>query len=132
MDVCVFTITDDRISEAIVRAHQRKVAIRVISDNDKAFDPGSDIDRLRRLGVDVRAGSDQERNHLGVSAHDGQVQRRGMELNHLDVADLRTGMVGNGNAVTGGHRRIGGVGEDMSDSSGSEQHGPGADRDVRR
>ena len=53
-DVCVFTITDDRVSGAIIEAHQRGVAVRIISDNEKAFDPGSDITRLEEAGVNVR------------------------------------------------------------------------------
>lgn len=53
-DVCVYTITDDRIANAIVEAHQRGVQVRIISDNEKAFDPGSDITRLERAGVRVR------------------------------------------------------------------------------
>ena len=54
VDVCVFTITDDRITEAITRAHRRGVALRVITDNDKSYDAGSDIERLEREGVPVR------------------------------------------------------------------------------
>ena len=53
-DACVFTITDDRISKAILRAHQRGVAVRIITDDDKAADPGSDVERLARAGVAVR------------------------------------------------------------------------------
>ena len=54
VDVCVFTITDDRITEAMLRAHRRGVALRVITDNVKSFDPGSDIARLAQAGVPVR------------------------------------------------------------------------------
>ena len=54
VDICVFTITDDRISSAITDAHKRKVAVRIISDDDKATDRGSDIDRLADAGIPVR------------------------------------------------------------------------------
>ena len=54
VDICVFTITDDRITSAILEARQRDVAIRVITDNDKVADEGSDIDRLRDAGIPVR------------------------------------------------------------------------------
>lgn len=54
IDICVFTITDDRIADAIVAAEQRGVAVRIITDNDKANDRGSDVDRLKRLGIPVR------------------------------------------------------------------------------
>ncbi|MDA0283598.1 MAG: phospholipase D-like domain-containing protein [Planctomycetota bacterium] len=53
VDICVFTITDDRITSAILEAHVRRVAVRVITDNEKAFDKGSDVERLARSGVDV-------------------------------------------------------------------------------
>lgn len=46
VDVCVFTITDDRISAAMVGAYRRGVKLRVITDDDKQRDPGSDILRL--------------------------------------------------------------------------------------
>ncbi|KAF9975252.1 hypothetical protein BGZ65_008342 [Modicella reniformis] len=47
MDICVYTITDDHLANAIIRAHERGVKVRIISDNDKAGDLGSDVDRLR-------------------------------------------------------------------------------------
>ena len=47
--MCVFTITDNRIVDAMERAHRRNVQVRVISDDDKAADAGSDIDRLERM-----------------------------------------------------------------------------------
>ena len=53
VDVCVFTITDDRISDAIRSAARRGVTIRIVTDNEKAGDFGSDIDALRRAGIPV-------------------------------------------------------------------------------
>ena len=50
-DVCVFTITDDRITDALMRAHARGVAVRVLTDDDKSHDLGSDIERLRAAGI---------------------------------------------------------------------------------
>jgi cardiolipin hydrolase len=52
-DVCVFTITDDRIADAIAFAHRRGVKVRIISDNDKMWDRGSDVKDLARSGVRV-------------------------------------------------------------------------------
>ena len=52
--ICVFTITDDRVTRSIIDAHRRGVAVRVISDDDKSFDRGSDIERLRQEGIEVR------------------------------------------------------------------------------
>lgn len=61
-DICVFTITDDRLSRRIEAAHRRGVHVRVITDNDKAEDRGSDIERFIRAGIDVRV--DQTSNHM--------------------------------------------------------------------
>ena len=62
IDICVFTITDNRIADAIRDAFVRGIAVRVISDNDKSLDPGSDIERLKGLGVPIRI--DQTQHHM--------------------------------------------------------------------
>ncbi|MGH1486049.1 MAG: phospholipase D-like domain-containing protein [Cellvibrionaceae bacterium] len=53
VDICVFTISDNRITEAIKAAHDRGIGVRIISDNDKANDRGSDIYHLGQQGVPV-------------------------------------------------------------------------------
>jgi cardiolipin hydrolase len=63
IDICVFTVSDDRISDEILAAHRRGVALRLITDNDKAFDRGSDIDRLRASGVNVRIDETEAHMH---------------------------------------------------------------------
>jgi len=52
-DICVFTITDDRIADQIVAAHERGVRIRILTDDDKSLDLGSDIRKLAREGIDI-------------------------------------------------------------------------------
>ncbi|KAG0276583.1 hypothetical protein BGZ96_003225 [Linnemannia gamsii] len=47
LDICVYTITDDHLANAIIRAHERGVNVRIISDSEKAEDLGSDVNRLR-------------------------------------------------------------------------------------
>ena len=71
-DVCVFTITDDRLSNALLDAHRRGVAFRVITDNDKAFDEGSDVDRISRAGVPVRVDRTRFHMHHKFAVIDGQ------------------------------------------------------------
>lgn len=51
VDVCVFTITDDRITRAIIAAHERGVTVRVLTDDEKSHDLGSDIRRLVDAGI---------------------------------------------------------------------------------
>lgn len=77
LDICVFTITDDRISEVIAGAHERGVTVRVISDDDKSLDRGSDIDRLSRLGVDVRVDRTDAHMHHKYAIFDRQLLATG-------------------------------------------------------
>ncbi|MBB6611278.1 DUF1669 domain-containing protein [Pontibacter sp. Tf4] len=60
--ICVFTISDDRISDAILRAHYRGLHIRIITDNKKLHDAGSDIRELAFKGLQVRI--DKTRSHM--------------------------------------------------------------------
>ena len=62
LDICVFMITDDRLAEAILEAHARGVAVRIITDNEKAFDLGSDVERLQAAGVQLKV--DQTPFHM--------------------------------------------------------------------
>lgn len=62
LDVCVFTITDDRISRTLVDAHQRGVRLRIISDDEKASDLGSDLAKFRAAGVPTVL--DRTRDHM--------------------------------------------------------------------
>ncbi len=62
VDICVFTITDDRITDAILDARNR-LAVRIISDNDKAEDRGSDIERLARAGITVLVDDSEHHMH---------------------------------------------------------------------
>lgn len=60
LDICVFTITDNRISRAIEAAHQRGVAVRIISDDMKREDLGSDVHALAAAGIPVRTDRNEE------------------------------------------------------------------------
>jgi len=53
VDICVFTVTDDRISDSILEAFRRHKGVRIISDNAKADDLGNDVRRLSSQGVPV-------------------------------------------------------------------------------
>ncbi|GHB97000.1 phospholipase D-like domain-containing protein [Cerasicoccus arenae] len=72
LDICVFTITDDRIVEAIQAARQRRVALRIITDNDKSYDGGSDIHRLDRSGIAVKIDQTSSHMHHKFALIDGQ------------------------------------------------------------
>jgi phosphatidylserine/phosphatidylglycerophosphate/cardiolipin synthase-like enzyme len=71
VDICVFTITDDRISSAILAAHSRRVALRIITDNDKQHDVGSDIERLRGAGIALKVDETEHHMHHKFALLDG-------------------------------------------------------------
>lgn len=77
IDVCVFTISDDRLSGALLDAHARGVAVRVLSDNDKRFDTGSDIERLSAAGVPLRLDDTPFHMHHKFALFDGRVLANG-------------------------------------------------------
>lgn len=87
VDICVFTITDDLLSGSILDAHRRGVSVRVITDDAKAEDLGSDVDRLERAGIAVR------------------VDRSPFHMHHkFAVADRRTLLTGSYNWTRGAAR----------------------------
>lgn len=77
LDICVFTIADDRLTEAILDCHARGVQVRVVSDNDKQHDSGSDIDRLRARGVQVRVDDAPSHMHHKFALFDGRLLLNG-------------------------------------------------------
>lgn len=71
-DICVFTVSDDRISSEIVAAHERGVAVRLITDNDKEADAGSDVERLRDAGIPVAIDMTSAHMHHKFALVDGE------------------------------------------------------------
>ncbi|MDJ0974555.1 MAG: phospholipase D-like domain-containing protein [Planctomycetota bacterium] len=72
MDLCVFTITDDRIVAVLEEAVRRRVEVRIVSDDDKRRDLGSDLDRLARSGATVRLDRTPDHMHHKFGIFDGK------------------------------------------------------------
>jgi phosphatidylserine/phosphatidylglycerophosphate/cardiolipin synthase-like enzyme len=68
-DLCVFTITDDRISREILDAHLRGVNVRIVTDNEKMHDAGSDIHKLLSAGIPVKLDDVSGPPVPGLSGH---------------------------------------------------------------
>jgi phosphatidylserine/phosphatidylglycerophosphate/cardiolipin synthase-like enzyme len=62
LKICVFTISDNRISDTLIQCFRDGVQVRIITDNDKAYDRGSDIQRIAEAGVEVRV--DHTKHHM--------------------------------------------------------------------
>lgn len=63
LKICMFTISDDPIAETIDACHDRGVNVRIITDDGKIFDKGSDIMPLSKKGINVRIDSDKSLMH---------------------------------------------------------------------
>lgn len=72
VDVCVFTIADNRLSDALLVAHARGTQVRILSDNDKQHDAGSDIARLRDAGIPLRVDDSPYHMHHKFALFDGR------------------------------------------------------------
>lgn len=70
VDICVFTISDNRLSEAILDCHNRGVKVRIITDNDKTEDRGSDIYNLAARGITVRVDNTPHHMHHKFAVFD--------------------------------------------------------------
>jgi mitochondrial cardiolipin hydrolase len=62
IQICVFTISDNEITKAIKEAHHRGISIKIISDNDKCNDRGSDVYTLVDEHIKVKI--DHSRHHM--------------------------------------------------------------------
>lgn len=62
LHICVFTISDDSITNSLLTAHKKGVNIKLITDNDKSFDVGSDIEQLAKAGIAIKM--DTTPNHM--------------------------------------------------------------------
>lgn len=77
LDICVFTITDNRITEKIIAAFNRKIRIRIISDDTKSEDRGSDLDYLKSRGVDCLFDSTPAHMHHKFAISDNKLLLNG-------------------------------------------------------
>lgn len=62
LSLCVFTITDSRLADIIIDRQRHGVKVRIITDDQKMYDHGSEIDRLEQKGIAVK--TDRSRYHM--------------------------------------------------------------------
>lgn len=73
LDICVFTISDNEISDAILARHKMGTPVRLITDNDKCYDAGSDIFRLSEAGIHVKVDDTTHHMHHKYAVVDREV-----------------------------------------------------------
>ncbi len=77
IDICVFTISDDRLSSAIINAANRGIGVRIVTDNDKSYDLGSDIERLAHQGIPTVMDTSPHHMHHKFAIFDGHCLANG-------------------------------------------------------
>jgi len=75
--VSVFTISDNRIADELIAAHRRKIAVKIITDNDKSTDMGSDVERLAEVGIPVRMDNTTSHMHHKFAIVDNSIAMTG-------------------------------------------------------
>ncbi len=63
LKICMFTISDNPIAETIAGRYNTGIKIRIITDDGKIFDKGSDIHALHRKGIDIKIDSHRSLMH---------------------------------------------------------------------
>eukprot|EP01112_Ceratiomyxa_fruticulosa_P020446 TRINITY_DN695_c0_g2_i2.p1 TRINITY_DN695_c0_g2~~TRINITY_DN695_c0_g2_i2.p1 ORF type:complete len:174 (-),score=30.87 TRINITY_DN695_c0_g2_i2:116-637(-) len=73
LDICVFNITDNRISNAIRDLHTKGVHVRIITDDDQVTNLGSDVIDLNKAGIPVRIDNAKSFMHHKYAIVDGNL-----------------------------------------------------------
>lgn len=73
VDICVFTITDDRITETIYQVFKRGQSVRIITDDEKIKARGSDIVKIAHAGIPVKIDHASEHMHHKFAVFDGRI-----------------------------------------------------------
>jgi len=73
LDICVFTISDNRIARAIINQHKKGVKVRIITDDEKMYDYGSDIFRMAKQKIEVKNDNSPSHMHHKFAIIDNKV-----------------------------------------------------------
>ncbi|MCT4587582.1 MAG: phospholipase D-like domain-containing protein [Carboxylicivirga sp.] len=72
IDICVFTISDNDIRDKLEYALNKGVRVRIITDDEKTNDLGSDIEYLQRKGADVKIDNSSHHMHHKFAIFDNE------------------------------------------------------------
>ena len=76
LDLAIYSLTHDRIADAVIRAHQRGVKVRLLMDKTQAGNRYADDERIAAAGVEVRldrvTGSMHNKYIIGASREGGR------------------------------------------------------------
>ncbi len=73
VDICIFSITDAHLAREVLHCYQRGVKVRIITDDQKIFDRGSEIQWMKGKGIDVKIDHSQYHMHNKFGVIDGRI-----------------------------------------------------------
>lgn len=73
IDICVFTISDNEIRDKLEYAMNKGVRVRIITDDEKTHDLGSDVDYLQRKGAEVKIDNSSHHMHHKFAIFDSEI-----------------------------------------------------------
>ncbi len=73
IDICVFTISDNQIRDKIIYALSKGVKVRIITDDDKTMDLGSDVEYLSKHGAHVKIDNTNHHMHHKFAIFDQKI-----------------------------------------------------------
>ena len=71
LDIAVFTISENNVANAISDAKNRGIKVRIITDDDKINDVGSDIFKLKSRGLHIKIDEHNSLMHHKFAIIDG-------------------------------------------------------------
>ena len=60
LDICIFTITNDKLFEAVEQCWNANIDVRIITDDECVKQRGSDVYKLAAIGVPVKTDSNAQ------------------------------------------------------------------------
>lgn len=72
MEIAVYAVSNERIAEALIKAHEGGSAIRIVTDGLQARGRGSKIRKLKENGIRVRTNKIHRIEHNKFAVFDGR------------------------------------------------------------
>eukprot|EP00322_Chrysochromulina_rotalis_P023138 CAMPEP_0115832150 /NCGR_PEP_ID=MMETSP0287-20121206/2509_1 /TAXON_ID=412157 /ORGANISM="Chrysochromulina rotalis, Strain UIO044" /LENGTH=636 /DNA_ID=CAMNT_0003285525 /DNA_START=18 /DNA_END=1928 /DNA_ORIENTATION=- len=90
-DVAMYSLTDDRIRDALLALHRRSVRVRIISDDANAASEGSDIMQLAEAGIPTVVGCELAPRAASTSRPARRKGRHQRESKEPETTGMTTG-----------------------------------------
>lgn len=73
IDICVYTISDEKLAKCLIAMHKKGIKVRIITDNHKMQDAGSQIKSMAREGISVKIDNSKYHMHNKFGIIDNRI-----------------------------------------------------------